>query len=74
MEIKNEAQYTVKEYRPKKKMVGTRFAPNYTLSPSASATLMEGEGLDDAVTELDGGIMMSTSEIIDFAQGLDSTP
>ena len=45
---------------------------NYNLSPDASQKLMRGEGLDDAVTALDSGVMLSTSEVLDFAEGTDS--
>ena len=64
----------VKEYRPRKKTDTTsvRFMDNYNVSPDASHKLMRGDGLDDAVTELDSGVMLSTSEILDFAEGTDS--
>lgn len=67
-------QDDVKEYKPKKRTVKSdaRFMDNYNLSPGASGRLMKGEGLDDAVEELDSGVMMSTSEILDFAEGTDS--
>jgi 5,10-methenyltetrahydromethanopterin hydrogenase len=67
-------QDDVKEYRPRKKVDRTsvRFMDNYNLSPDASSKLMKGEGLDDAVEELDSGVMMSTSEVIDFSEGTDS--
>lgn len=64
----------VKEYKPRKKTdeTSSRFMDNYNLSPDASRVLMKGEGLDDAVTALDSGVMLSTSEILDFAEGTDS--
>lgn len=67
-------QDDVKEYKPKKRANkgDVRFMDNYNLSPGASDKLMKGKGLDDAVEELDSGVMMSTSEILDFAEGTDS--
>jgi hypothetical protein len=64
----------VKEYRPKRKYDSTdaRFMDNYNLSPKASAKLMAGQGLSDGVEDLDSGVMLSTSEIIDFGEGTDS--
>lgn len=64
----------VKEYRPRKKppVSDARFADNYNVSPKASAELMNGLGLDDAVGDLDSGVMLSTSEVIDFGEGTDS--
>lgn len=74
MEQNNNLLDDVKEYKPRKKTDRTsvRFMDNYNLSPDASARMMKGEGLDDAVTELDSGVMLSTSEVIDFAEGTDS--
>ncbi|SHH77850.1 hypothetical protein SAMN02745823_00982 [Sporobacter termitidis DSM 10068] len=64
----------VKEYKPRKKTDRTsvRFMDNYNVSPDASAKLTKGEGLSDAVEELDSGVMLSTSEVLDFAEGTDS--
>lgn len=65
----------VKEYRPKKRdpaKTSARFADNYNLSPVASDQLMSARGLSDGVEDLDSGVMMSTSEIIDFGEGTDS--
>lgn len=64
----------VKEYKPKKKgdKTSVRFADNYNVSPDASNKLMMGEGLSDGVEDIDSGVMLSTSEIIDFAEGTDS--
>jgi hypothetical protein len=64
----------VKEYKPRKKKESKNehFMDNYNVSPEASRKLMKGEGLDDAVTELDSGVMLSTSEVLDFAEGTDS--
>ena len=64
----------VKEYKPRKRTDTTsvRFMDNYNVSPDASRKLMRGDGLEDAVTELDSGVMLSTSEILDFAEGTDS--
>jgi 5,10-methenyltetrahydromethanopterin hydrogenase len=69
-----EIERDVKEYRPRKKSSGApvRFADNYNLSPAASAKLMSGEGLEDGVEDIDSGVMMSTSEIIDFGEATDS--
>lgn len=69
-----EIERDVKEYRPRKKNDGAavRFSDNYNLSPAASAKLMSGEGLDDGVEDIDSGVMMSTSEIIDFGEATDS--
>ncbi len=51
----------------------TMFSDNYNLSPSASDLLTDGGHLTDDVRALDGGTMLSTSEIIDFGDGADST-
>jgi hypothetical protein len=69
-----EIEEDVKEYRPRKKYENTdaRFMDNYNLSPEASVKLMDGQGLSDGVEDLDSGVMMSTSEIIDFGEGTDS--
>lgn len=63
----------VKEYRPRKKdKTSGRFSDNYNVSPDVSKKLMAGEGLSDGVEDIDSGVMMSTSEIIDFSEGTDS--
>jgi hypothetical protein len=74
IELDNFDREDVKEYQPKKKDTKTniRFADNYNVSPAASSKLMAGEGLSDAVEDIDSGVMMSTSEIIDFGEGTDS--
>ncbi len=58
----------VKEYKPKKRKA--RFMDNYNLSPLASAGLLRKDDID--VNDLDNGVMLSTSEIIDFSEGTDS--
>ncbi len=74
MEYKDIQRDDVKEYKPKKKdaLTSARFADNYNVSPDASSKLMAGNGLSDGVEDLDSGVMMSTSEIIDFGEGTDS--
>jgi hypothetical protein len=74
MEDMNSVPDDVREYKPRKRVDKTsvRFMDNYNLSPDASSKLMKGEGLDDAVEELDSGVMLSTSEVLDFAEGTDS--
>lgn len=67
----------VKEYRPKKRdpeKTGVRFMDNYNVSPDASSKLMDKESYfgGDGVANIDSGVMMSTSEIIDFGEGTDS--
>lgn len=72
-EVKETERDDVKEYRPRKKdKANGRFADNYNVSPQASRKLMSGEGLSDGVEDIDSGVMMSTSEIIDFSEGTDS--
>ena len=74
MEYKDFEREDVKEYKPRKKepLTSARFADNYNVSPEASNKLMAGSGLSDGVEDLDSGVMMSTSEIIDFGEGTDS--
>jgi hypothetical protein len=67
----------VKEYHPKKKdpaKTSVRFQDNYNLSPDASDKLMDREEYygGDGVANIDSGVMMSTSEIIDFGEATDS--
>ena len=64
----------VKEYKPRKKgdKTSVRFADNYNVSPDASHKLMKEEGFSDGVEDIDSGVMMSTAEILDFAEGTDS--
>ena len=67
----------VKEYRPRKRepaKTNARFQANYNVSPDASAKLMDRETYydGDGVASIDSGVMMSTSEIIDFDEATDS--
>lgn len=67
----------VKEYRPRKRdpaKTGVRFADNYNVSPDASNKLMDKDEYfgGDGVANIDSGVMMSTSEIIDFGEANDS--
>ena len=74
MEYKDFEREDVKEYRPRKKdaKMNGHFSDNYNVSPDASSKLMAGSGLSDGVEEFNNGVMMSTSEIIDFSEGTDS--
>jgi len=74
MEYKDFERDDVKEYKPRKKDTKTNisFSDNYNVSPDASGKLMAGDGLSDGVEALDSGVMMTTSEIIDFSEGTDS--
>ena len=64
----------VKEYKPKKRNSKKRRLPdNDNVSPAASAAqLLSGGRLDDDINDLTGGVMLTTSEIIDFSEGADS--
>ncbi|MEL4107079.1 hypothetical protein IZU99_00185 [Oscillospiraceae bacterium CM] len=62
----------VKEYRPRKKASVPRMMDNYNVSPQASGKLMAENGFSDGVEDLDSGVMLSTAEILDFAEGTDS--
>ena len=57
--------YDVKEYRPKKRDIVIPFPKN---AASSAAELR----LRDSVTDRDGGVMLTTSEILDFSEGSDS--
>lgn len=76
MERKNLEVDDVKEYKPRKKAqnTGGHFMDNYNVSPSGSERLLEKDNYfdGDGVASIDSGIMMSTSEIIDFGEGTDS--
>jgi hypothetical protein len=61
----------VKEYTPRKRNRG-HFMDNYNVSPSGSGLLMSGGRLGYEANDLDNGIMLSTSEVIDFSEGTDS--
>ena len=64
----------VKEYKPRKSIrkKSARFSDNYNVSPSASEELMSGKRLGYDANDLSGGVMLKTSEIIDFGEGTDS--
>jgi hypothetical protein len=67
----------VKEYRPRKRdpaKASVRFQDNYNVSPDASNKLMDKDEYfgGDGVANIDSGVMMSTSEIIDFGEATDS--
>jgi hypothetical protein len=66
----------VKEYKPKKRdpesKTNVHFMDNYNVSPAASDKMLEDEGRQDGVIHLDGGVMLTTSEVIDFSEGTDS--
>jgi hypothetical protein len=74
MDDKDFERDDVKEYRPrKKKQTGdARFTDNYNVSPTASEALRKGARLGYDANDLDNGVMLSTSEIIDFSEGTDS--
>lgn len=73
-DVKEMERDDVKEYRPRKKEAkdNGRFSDNYNVSPDASKKLMAGDGFSDGVEDVDSGVMMSTSEILDFSEGTDS--
>jgi len=58
-----DSDYDVKEYRPRKR--SRDFVPFPKNAAAAEAKLRR-----DGV--LDGGVMMTTSEILDFSEGADS--
>ncbi len=73
----SELDLDVKKYEPKKRdpdKTSVRFQDNYTVSPDASGKLMDKEEYfgGDGVANIDSGVMMSTSEIIDFGEATDS--
>lgn len=77
MENTNIERDDVKEYHPKKKdpaKTGVRFSDNYNVSPDVSNKLMNKDEYfgGDGVANIDSGVMMSTSEIIDFGEATDS--
>jgi len=51
---------------------GTRLENSQKEAPAKKKQLLD--RTDDATAVMDGSSMLSTSEMIDFAQGLDSTP
>jgi hypothetical protein len=72
-----ELDLDVKEYHPKRRdpdKTSVRFSDNYNVSPEASSKLMDKEEYfgGDGVASIDSGVMMSTSEIIDFGEATDS--
>jgi len=62
-----DSDYDIKEYHPKKRNKVFVPFPKNAASAEAKAKLQH-----DGV--LDGGAMMTTSEILDFSQGADSYP
>ena len=62
-----DSDFDVKEYRPKKKTKGSDIAP----IPDVGE-VMANAFLPSSLLDRSGGVTMSTSEILDFAEGSDS--
>ena len=65
-------QDDVKEYKPRKRKNSGRTMVNNNISPSSSDEMMSDKGIGYDEKDLTGGVMLSTSEIIDFSEGTDS--
>jgi len=69
-------QEGVKQYRPKKRNSAENSVP--VKSISGEDKMFKREWLEDTpedgIVNLDGGVTLKTSEILDFAEGTDSTP
>ncbi|MGI5935217.1 MAG: hypothetical protein ACOX7I_00180 [Oscillospiraceae bacterium] len=69
-------QEGVKQYRLKKRSSSEKNAPTNSIA-GEDKIYRKGwleDSPEDGVVNLDGGVMLKTSEILDFAEGTDSTP